>query len=49
MAKQVKSVSGKVVAITGGAQGIGTALYAPGRAASDVKSRAKALVAACRT
>lgn len=29
--------------------GIGTALYAPGRAASDVKARAEALVAACRS
>lgn len=29
--------------------GIGTALYAPGRKASDVKERADALAAACRT
>ncbi|MFY0610727.1 MAG: 2-dehydro-3-deoxy-6-phosphogalactonate aldolase [Hyphomicrobiaceae bacterium] len=29
--------------------GIGTALYAPGRTASDVKDRAEALVAACQS
>ena len=29
--------------------GIGSSLYAPGRKASDVKARADALVAACRT
>lgn len=29
--------------------GIGSSLYAPGRTASDVKARADALVAACRT
>ncbi|MBU2531592.1 MAG: 2-dehydro-3-deoxy-6-phosphogalactonate aldolase [Alphaproteobacteria bacterium] len=28
--------------------GVGTALYAPGRAADDVKARAQALLAACR-
>ena len=37
--------------LTAGASGfgIGTSLYAPGRAASDVKARAEALVAACRS